>query len=492
MSTSKSPRSAAWVIADTGGVTLLSMATMLLMARAMGPADFGAAALAIGLIQVVNLYAEGLLHDALIQKQDADDEAFSQAFWFVLRLGLAMAAVAAAAAFVLRETPVGLVAKLGAVAAASLPFSGMVGVMNARLRRGFDYRVVALPSVGSKVLSSLVGLALAYSGLAAWSLVLQYVVGFVVQAGGLLLAGGWRPSLTFRTKALRPLWRFALPMAFMHTLVGARLQGFTTLVAVLGGLPTAGVINMAFRLTVTPQTVLNTAIGNVGLPLLARHQGDRAELAAAFRSFSHFVAIGLTPVFLGLAACADTLVDVLLGERWAASAAAVRLMAIAAAIYLLRLPSSMLLRALGRVRYSVANAVMHLIVTLGLMALLRPHAPMVASLLWCAPLVPLVPATLHVVRRETGLSYAAQLADILPALVSAAVMALCAGALARLQAIGAPAPLTLATQIVAGAAIYPLLLLALDARARELFFRQLAARLPGLMRRDLTKPHRPG
>ncbi|CAN7291630.1 oligosaccharide flippase family protein [Phenylobacterium sp. LjRoot225] len=486
MSTSKSPRSAAWVVADTGGVTLLSMATMLLMARAMGPADFGAAALAIGLIQVVNLYAEGLLHDALIQKQDTDDQAFSQAFWFVLRLGLVMAAAAAAAAFVLRDTPVGLVAKLSALAAISLPFSGMVGVMNARLRRGFDYRVVAIPSVGSKVLGSLIGLTLAFSGLAAWSLVIQYVCGFVLQAGGLLLAGGWRPSLAFGAKALRPLWRFALPMAFMHTLVGARLQAFTTLVAVWGGLPTAGVINMAFRLTVTPQTVLNTAIGNIGLPLLARNQGDREELAAAFRSFSHFVAIGLTPVFLGLAACADTLVDVLLGERWAASAGPVRLMAIAAALYLLRLPSSMLLRALGRVRYSVANAVTHLIITLGLMALVQPHSPMLASLLWCAPLVPLIPATLYVVRRETGLSYVAQLADVLPAVVAAAVMALCAAGLARLQGIGVPAPVTLAAQISAGGVIYAALLLLLDRRARELAVRQLAARLPGAFRRDPT------
>jgi PST family polysaccharide transporter len=473
------------VIADTGGVTLLSMATMLFMARAMGPADFGAAALAIGLIQVVNLYAEGLLHDALIQKQDSGDDAFGQAFWFVLRLGLAMAAVAAAAAFVLRDLPVGFVARLSALAATSLPFSGMVGVMNARLRRGFDYRVVAIPSVSSKVLSSLVGLALAYSGLAAWSLVIQYVVGFVVQAGGLLLAGGWRPALTFRTKALRPLWRFALPMAFMHTLVGSRLQAFTTLVAVWGGLPVAGVINMAFRLTVTPQVVLNTAIGNVGLPLLARHQDDRDQLAEAFRSFSHFVAIGLTPIFLGLAACADTLVDVLLGERWAASAGAVRLMAIAAALYLLRLPSSMLLRALGRVRYSVANAVMHLALTLGLMALLRPQSPLLASLAWCAPLVPLLPATLHVVRRETGLSYAAQLAVVLPPVVAAVLMALGAAGLSRLQALGAPAPATLAAQIVAGGVIYVALLLLLDRRARDLVAGQLATRLPAAFRRRL-------
>lgn len=492
LSASKSPRSAAWVVADTGGVTLLSMATMLFMARAMGPADFGAAALAIGLIQVVNLYAEGLLHDALIQKQDSGDDAFSQAFWFVLRLGLAMVVVAGAAAFLLRDTPVGFVAKLSAAAAISLPFSGMVGVMNARLRRGFDYRVVAIPSVGSKVLSSLIGLALAYSGFAAWSLVLQYVAGFVVQAAGLLLAGGWRPPLTFRTQALRPLWRFALPMAFMHTLVGSRLQAFTTLVAVVGGLPTAGVINMAFRLTVTPQVVLNTAIGNVGLPLLARHQDDRDELAKAFRSFSHFVAIGLTPIFLGLAACSDTLVDVLLGERWAQSAGAVRLMAIAAALYLLRLPSSMLLRALGRVRYSVANAVMHLVVTLGLMALLRPQAPVLACLLWCAPLLPLIPATLFVVRRETGLSYAAQLVDILPPVVAAAVMALCAAALARLQALGVPAPATLAVQIVSGGVIYVTLLLALDRRARELVVQEAAARLPGVLRRGVTKPRQSG
>jgi hypothetical protein len=70
--------------------------------------------------------------------------------------------------------------------------------------------------------------------------------------------------------------------------------------------------------------------------------------------------------------------------------------------------------------------------------------------------------------------------------IAATVMALCAAALSRLQALGAPAPVALAAQIVAGVAIYAALLLLLDRRARDLVLRQLAARLPGVFRRDLT------
>ena len=78
--TGPTTRSVLWAGLDTGGTAVLSMIAMLVIARFLRPDQFGVASLGTGLVLVMNLYVEGLLHDALIQKEDADDTHFRAAF----------------------------------------------------------------------------------------------------------------------------------------------------------------------------------------------------------------------------------------------------------------------------------------------------------------------------------------------------------------------------------------------------------------------------
>ncbi len=469
------PRSTWWVIADTGGTTVISLVSMLVMARLLGPRDFGSAALAIGVVQVVNLYVEGLLHDALIQNRGVDEAAFDQGFWFVTGLGAAISAVGGLAALALHGTGAGPLAMLIFAASTSLPFSGMTGVCNARSRRDMDYRMVAAPSVFAKLLSALTGPILAATGFGAPSLIVPFVAATMAQSGGLLLISGWRPRFRLSVTALRPLWHFALPYAVMHTLVGLRIQAFTALIAAFGGLAAAGYINIAFRLTLAPQILLTTSLTNVGLPFLAREQHDRTALEGAFHTLNRLTAFGLPVVFVGVAVCAGPIVRVLLGSEWIPSIVPIQVFGIGAALYMLRMPSSLLLRALGHVRYSLLNAIMHLVVTLGGMALLRPRGPLIASLLWVVPLLPLVPLTLEIIRREAKISLGAQLRDMVaPSLCLAGMVA--GVMLTETMLRGVSAPTLLAAGVVNGALIYAVLVVALDSEARALLLGRLRGR----------------
>jgi O-antigen/teichoic acid export membrane protein len=423
-------RSALWVVADTGGTTVISLISVLIMARLIGPTDFGSAAIAVGFVQILNLYVEGLLHDALIQNRGVGEGAFEEAFWFAAAIGLTVAIIAGVATLVVHGAMARPLALLIFGSSLSLPFSGMTGACNARSRREMDYKSVAAPSVVAKLVSSVSGVATAAMGFGPWSLVIQFITGAVVQALGLLLMTDWRPPLRVSISGLKPLWGFALPYAAMHTLVGLRVQGFVTLAAAFGGLAVAGYVNVAFRLTLAPQILLTTSLTNVGLPLLAHEQQDRDRLEAAFHRLTRIIAFGFPVAFLGLAFCASSIVHVLLGTEWLPSVLPMRIFALAAAVYFVRMPSSLLLRALGYVRYSLMNAVMHLVLTLGSMLLLRPKTAVAASFLWFIPLVPLVPITVFVVRRRVGLSIRSQLDGLFVPVSCSAIM------LAILAAVG--------------------------------------------------------
>jgi PST family polysaccharide transporter len=473
--TAPSLKSVLWASADTGGVAILSMLAMLVIARFIRPDQFGIAALASGSVLVVNLYVEGLLHDALIQRQDADDTHFRAAFWLVALIGTAVFLATLLAFLALMGTRFGPFAALLAGSAASLPFSGVIGVSTAKLRRGFHYDIVAIPSVVAKIASSVLGIGLAWHGFGAWSLVAQFVFSVVLQAALLMARQNWWPAFTLNFKPLRAYWAFALPYAGMHTIVGLRVQAFAFLIAATMGLSVAGYINVALRLTLTPQLMLQTALINLGLPMLARRQNDPETFAAAFDQFNRLVAATMTPLFIGLAASAPSVTATLLGAKWLPSVAPMQVFAVCCALYLTRMPSALLLRALGQVRYSLFNAIFHIVATVGGLLLFRPHTMLGAAFWWALPLLLILPATWGLVSLKAGVSIRQQFAGYWAPFAASGVMA--AVVLAVAQAMKAfPPASVLAASVTAGAAAYVGLVLALDAPLRRMGLAVVARR----------------
>nr|WP_274607260.1 oligosaccharide flippase family protein [Paracraurococcus ruber] len=454
-------RSVAWITAETMVNTLLMLGTMLLMARLVGPSEFARAALLIGLVQLVNLYVEGFFHDALIQHREAGEDAFASAFWVVQWAGL-LGLMVAAGGCALAGPGWARDAALLLAAAASLPFSGATGIMNARLRREFRHDRVAQSTILSRLLAASAGIGVAAAGAGAWGLVTQFTVAAAANAALLAWRSGWRPRRTLSVAALRPLVRFALPNAAMHTLSGARLQGFTMLVAGLLGLTAAGYVNMAFRLVTTPQVILNLQLMNLGFPVLARQQADRVALTEAYRLVTKMVTTAALPIFAGLALVAGDVVPLVLGPGWMPSVPLLQILALGAALGFLRLAGSFLLRALGHVRFSFHNAVIQLVLTLGGLLLLRPSDPAQAVVLWVLPAMVTAAATLPIVRRVAGIDLTTQLRAVLPSLTATLAMAMAVLSLPQL-----PVAADLVCKALVGATTFATALLLLDRDARD-------------------------
>ncbi len=458
-------KSVFWAAAETGGTTVLTLAAMLLMARMMHPDEFGTAALVIGGIQFLNLFVEGLFHDGLIQNPHSDDDKFEAAFSLVQIVAFAIVLAALGVALAGRHAAWGGTAWLCVGAALSLPASGALGVGNARMRRDLIFREVAHASLAGRLVGTVAGLVLAASGMGAWSLVIQFTLIAVLQACVLYGVSGWRPRPRARFGILWPICRFAVPYAFMHSVVALRLQLYLMLVAGIMGLSAAGFMNVAFRLTTTPQIVLTTALTNLCLPLLARHQDRAGELARSFGVVTRMVMSTTIPAFIGLALTARDLVPVLLGATWLTVIPLVQVLAVGAALGFLRFAASSTLRACGHVRYSFASSVFQLAVTVPGLLLLRPLGLMDAVWLWVLPAAVQLPVTFVALYRECRIGPRAALLPLLPGLAATAAMAVVVLALAAaLQ--DQPVLLRLAGQIGGGAAAAGVVLALADGEAR--------------------------
>ena len=468
-------RSVAWVVSDVAATALLTIGTMLVLARFVTPSDFGISAFVVGTVLLINLYVEGLFHDALIQNPVVDDRTFDQALSLVLLIAALVVLVASVAALALRGGPYGQFAALFWAASLSLLFSGPLGVANAKLRRRMEYQDVARASVIGKVAGCTIAIALVYAEYGAWGVVAQYPAGAAVQAATLYGLAGWRPHLGLSFGALRPILGFALPYAVMHSLVAARIQGFFILVAALMGLSAAGFVNVAFRITNTPQIALATTLNNLCFPLLARHQQSRTELEDAFVLVTKVIAISTVPLFLGLALVGGDLVPLVLGPGWDSTIDLIRLMSIASAISFTRMSCSLLLRARGHVRFSFWNAALQLTTTLGLLAVLRPADPHVAVLFWVVPVALQLPSSWLVLYRVEGFGLRLHLKGLSSALVGAVGLALVVTLCQVWASSWAPVG-RLALCVAAGGIVFVLSVLAVDRDVRTF----VGTRLRGL------------
>ena len=477
-----------WVMADTVVTAGLSIGTLLIVARFVGPEDFGKAAIILGGTQLANHFVEGLFHDSLIQRRDLTTSVAGAALAFVLILATALFTLAAGL-FAIFPNMLGVEQDWLVIGALfSLLFSGPIGISNALMRREFDFATVARASVFGKLLGCAVGIAIAAMGGGAFSLVWQYTAGAIFQCALIMPSALGRLKVNLRFSSLGPLLRFAMPYALMQLLVAARLQCFMFVVAALLGLRTAGLINVAFRFTTTAQVILTTAFNNLTFPLLAaQRDASHPDLATTFQISTKLITAGALPAFVGLSLVAADFIPVAMGPNWYAVVPLVAVLAAGAAISFLRLSSSFLLRALGHVRFSFWNATFHLVFILGAILLLRPATALGMVFCWIIPTIIQLPASWAIIQHVARIGLKRQIVPLIPAVAGTAVMAAVVLALSHLVADQA-APVRLAVKILAGCVTYGLCLLILDQDVRRIFAQLLPQPFSSLNTSDRT-PH---
>jgi PST family polysaccharide transporter len=364
----------------------------------------------------------------------------------------------------------------------ALVIDSLRGVHEAKLRREFGYKVLALRTVVASSIGGIVGVAMAFAGFGVWALVAQRLMASVLQTTVVLWTVPWMPKLMFSRRECAHLFGFGINM------MGARLLGeLNSRVAsmvvgvILGPVALAffrvGSRALSFLVSLTIKPIQTTAFSAFSrlkdAPAIGRAY-VRLTRATAFVSF---------PVFLGAAAVAPDFVRVCFGRQWEASGP------VMAALALVVIPATLLnftgpaLAALGRTRLILASNLAVLVmnaiaalatVSFGVLAVAAGQA---------ARAHVTAPFALSMLRRGVGLSIGESLRSIVEPGIAAALM--CATVMvARLYALDDLSPLPrLIVCIILGAVVYACLLLTIARSYTAETMLELAPLLPPAGRR---------
>lgn len=470
----KAAQSAIWALFESGGVSILSLASLFLMARLVGPTDFGLAALALGIVQLLTIVVEMLLHDALVQRAELHERQINTAFWSCLGLGIVLSGlclVISQPLSVLFDQP--LLGPVMAVAGIGLLFSGLGCVPMALLRRDLKLKPLALRSLYGKLAGGVIGVTMAFLGWGVWALIIQQVVQVAVNALLVWPACPWRPRAQFSLSDLKELLSFGAVALSARVIWIATTRLFTILIGYYLDMTAVGFWNIALRIVDTLYDLLGGAAHNLALPIFSRRQKDRETLARAYRSATSFTALTALPVFIGLAYCAPLAIELMLGPTWMGAAPVVRILAAVAAVNLTLLYGHVAIMAVGQPGLIVGLSIVSFVCAIGGLLLFQPTTLTGVAFVWISRTVFTAPVLIYLVNRLFGVSPWAVLREVAVPSVGVAIMVLVLVILAEAALAGQPLWLALIASISVGALTY-VTIVALADRAAIRRFTELA------------------
>lgn len=441
-----------WRFAERCGAQAVSFLVSIILARLLAPEAYGTIALAMVFINILQVFVDSGMGTALIQKKDADDLDFSSVFYFniaaclVLYAGLFLAAPSIAQFY-------GDPALTALVRALSLTVvvSGVRNIQQSYVSRHLLFKRFFFSTIGSTLASAVVGIAMAYAGFGVWALVGQSLSNVVTGTIILWATVPWRPRRMFSWQRLKSLLSFGWKL-----LVSALLDtGYNNLRnLIIGKLYSSADLayyNQGDKLPNLVITNINTSIDSVLLPTMANAQDDPARVRSMTRRAIKTSTYVMAPLMMGLAACAEPLIRLILTEKWLPCVPYLRIFCITYMFWPIHTANLNAIKALGRSDLFLKLEIVKKIVGLTILLCTMWHGVMAMaySLLLSSVLSQIINSWPN--RKLLRYHYLNQLADILPALLLACAMGL---AVYCIQFLGWGDLPTLCVQVPVGAALY--------------------------------------
>jgi O-antigen/teichoic acid export membrane protein len=331
-----------------GATFLLRVGSLVVLARLLGPKDFGFVGMVTAFTGVLTWFRDFGLSAAAVQRKTVTEEQISTLFWINILLGalLGLVAVALAPAIAIFYSEPRL---FGVAAVLGLGFLfNAAGVQHsALLQRQMRFTALAVINVVSLLVGTVIAIAGAEAGYGYWALVAMSVASPLAATIGVWLVTGWVPRMPRRRTGIRSMIHFGGALTLNGLVAYVAYNVEKILIGRVWGAEALGIYGRAFQLVSIPIDNLNSAVGEVAFSALSRLQDDPVRLKTYFlKGFS--LVFGLTlPITIACALFADDVVFVFLGPKWADAAPIVRLLAPTIVILAIINPLGWLIYSIG-------------------------------------------------------------------------------------------------------------------------------------------------
>lgn len=322
-----------WGALNNGAMQFIGLAFGIMLGRLLSKEDFGMMAM----INIFPLIAIALQNSgfasAIGNLKEPTARDYNSVFWFNIIVGTAL--------YVLLFFSAPLIARfydeprltwLCRLAFINILFSCWGTAQSAYLFKNLMVKQQAKASIAATLVSSTVGVTMAWQGCAYWSLAVQSAT--YVGLNTLLVwhYSHWRPSWRIDFGPVRRMFSFSIKIA--ATTIATRINDnvMNILLGKFYSQADTGSYNQAYQWNSKCYYLLQGMLNPVVQPLLVKMSDDPGRQLNAFRKLVRFIAFLAFPLLFGLGLVSHEFIVLALTEKWASSADMLRVLCIAGAV----------------------------------------------------------------------------------------------------------------------------------------------------------------
>lgn len=412
-----------WRLGERFGAKMVQFLVQMILAKMLTPEIWGTIGLILIFIEVLQVFIESGLGNALIQKKDADDLDFSTVFYFnCVICGAAYLLMFFAAPLIAWFYKAPELTSAIRVMSLVLVVSGLKNVQQAYVSKNMLFKRFFFATLIGTVTAAVIGIAMAYFGFGLWAIIAQNLINVTIDTCILWITVKWRPKKAFSFQRLKHLYSFGWKLfaSSLMEVIYLKLRGL-----IIGKKYSKEDLAYYTYGEYFPQfitSILNSSIDSVLLPSMSSVQDSRENVKNMTRRAIKIGTYILMPFMVGIMVCAGPVVRIVLTEDWLPVIPYLRILCISYAFMPIHTANLNAIKAIGRSDTYLKLEIIKKFVDFAsiLATMFISVKAMVYGVLVASIISQVINAWPN--KKLLGYSYLEQVADMIPQIIASTIM----------------------------------------------------------------------
>jgi len=323
-----------WVGFDTIILRGASFISTILLARWLGPSEFGLIGMISVFIAIGGTIVDSGMTASIIRLKAAKEEDLTTVFYMNMGLSILFYLIIFLVAPLISDfyrQPV--LTNLLRVYSLSFVISGFSAVQLAILNSKMEFKKIMQLNMPGTILGVIGGLTFGYFKYGVWSVVFMYLITQFFQSCVLWLKSDWRPKLLFSVDSARLHFKFGYKLMLSGLLNTVFQNIYNIIIGRYYSVKELGFFERARSLNEYPVTILNNILGKVTYPLLSKIRDDKNKISEVYRNIIKLSFFITCPLMFSVAAVATPLFNLILGPEWSKAIQYFQIICLASVFY---------------------------------------------------------------------------------------------------------------------------------------------------------------
>ncbi len=338
-----------WKFLEKSGTQGIQFVLQIILARLLLPDDYGVVAIVTVFITIANVFIQSGFNTALIQKKQVDDLDYSSVFYLSLTVALILYILLfflspLIAKFYNKEILINVIRILSL----TLFLGAINSIQSAVISRSLSFKKYFYGSLTSVIISGIIGIFLAYLNYGVWALVFQQLLNMFLFTIILWFTVKWRPKLIISFKRLKTLFSYGWKLLCSSLIDTVYRNIYDLIIGKVYNSSTLAYYNRGKQFPNIIAINIDGTISTVMLPTLSIKQDNKKDLKKMVRRSIVTSSFFLFPMMIGLIVTADSIVSILLTDRWINCIPFIQILSISYALWPIHTANLQAINAIGR------------------------------------------------------------------------------------------------------------------------------------------------